>query len=68
MPSIDLHIPTLLLALPASRAGLPERMSNIPGILGEPFLPGTDSQKSEAKKKEKRKRKSIGEVNLSQIE
>lgn len=42
MPSIDLHIQTLPLALPASRAGLPERMSNILGILGEPLLTGTD--------------------------
>lgn len=38
MPSID---PSLSLALPASRAGLPERMSNILGILGELLLTGT---------------------------
>lgn len=42
MPPIDFHIPTLLLAMPASRAGFPERMSNILGILREPLLPGTD--------------------------
>lgn len=42
MPSIDLHIPTLLFILPASRAGLLERMLNILGILREPLLCNTD--------------------------
>ena len=41
-PLIDLHIPRPLFALPASRAGLPERMSSIPGILCEPLLPSTN--------------------------
>lgn len=44
MPLIDFHIPTLHVALPASRDGLPERISNILGILCKFSLAGTDTK------------------------